>query len=217
MSRFLFPRWSNSLIPVLLVVGGVAPIYVAFLVAYGFSPKSLDVGYQPVQPVAFSHAMHAGQLGLDCRYCHSTVDRASFAAVPATQVCMNCHTQIRKDSPKLAEVRSSYETGSAIPWVEVHKLPDYAYFDHSAHVNRGVSCVECHGRIDTMERVTRVKELSMGWCLNCHRDPVDNLRPVSKITTLWWDQKTELTQSEREALVQLYHISPSENCSTCHR
>lgn len=217
MSRFLFPRWSNSLIPVLLVVGGVAPIYVAFLVAYGFSPKSLEVGYQPVQPVAFSHAMHAGQLGLDCRYCHSTVDRASFAAVPATQVCMNCHTQIRKDSPKLAEVRKSYETGSAIPWVEVHKLPDYAYFDHSAHVNRGVSCVECHGRIDTMEQVTRVAELSMGWCLNCHRDPVDKLRPVSKITTLWWDQKTEMTQPERESLVQLYHISPSENCSTCHR
>lgn len=203
--------------PVLAIAGAVVPLYAVFIVAYGFSPKSLEKGYQPIQPVPFSHARHAGELGLDCRYCHSTVERSWFAAVPSTQVCMNCHTQIRKGSPLLAPVKSSYESGMPIEWIKVHKLPDYAYFDHSAHVNRGVSCVECHGRVDQMAVVTRVKPLSMGWCLECHRDPIDRLRPVSKITTLSWDQNTQMTREEREGIARLYHITPSENCSTCHR
>ena len=148
MSRFLFPRWSNALLPFVLVVGAIAPLYVTLLVAYGFSPKTLEGQYQPVQPVPFSHALHAGKLGLDCRYCHNSVENAAHAAVPPTQTCMNCNTQIHRESPNLAKVRDSYETGMPIEWIKVHKLGDYAYFNHAAHVTRGVSCVECHGRID---------------------------------------------------------------------
>jgi hypothetical protein len=217
MSRFLFPRWSNALLPFLLVAGATLPLYAALLVAYGFSPKTIDAGYQPVQPVPYSHALHVGKLGLDCRYCHNTVERASFAAVPPTQTCMNCHTQIHKDSPRLAKVRDSYESGKSVDWVKVHKLPDYSYFDHSAHVNRGVGCVECHGRVDQMDVVYRYSPMAMTWCLECHRNPDDRLRPISQITNLVWDQKVEMTQDERAALKTLYHISPSENCSTCHR
>jgi len=169
--HYIFPKWTN-LIPFL--VGGlvvVAPLYVALIVAYGFSPRTTDVGYQPVQPIPFSHRLHAGDLGLDCRYCHNTVEVAAKAAIPPTQTCMNCHTQIRKDSPLLQPLMESYQTGMPIKWLRVHDLPDYAYFNHSAHVTRGVSCVECHGRIDRMDVVTQEQPLSMGWCLECHRNP----------------------------------------------
>lgn len=217
MSRFLFPQWSNLLLPTLIVVGAIMPLYAVFFVAYGFSPKTLAVGYQPIQPLPFSHALHAGQLGMDCRYCHNTVEHAAFAAVPPTQTCMNCHTQVRPESPNLRLVRESFETGLPIEWVKVHKNPDYAFFDHSAHIARGVGCVECHGRIDRMEIVYQSSSLSMGWCLDCHRDPVDRLRPLDRITDMAFDQRTELSRAEREALRDMYHISPSENCSTCHR
>ena len=152
MSRFLFPRWSNALLPTLMVVGALLPLYVVMFVAYGFSPKTLEVGYQPEQPVPFSHALHAGQMGMDCRYCHNTVEKAAHAAVPPTQTYMNCHKWVRPESPKLEKVQDSYKTGEPIEWIWVNKIADYAYFDHSAHVNRGVGCVECHGRIDQMDR-----------------------------------------------------------------
>jgi hypothetical protein len=186
------------------------------LVAYGFSPKTLDGQYQPVQPVPYSHALHAGKLGLDCRYCHSTVENAAHAAVPPTQTCMNCHTQIHKDSPKLEKVRESYATGMPIEWIKVHKLGDYAYFNHAAHVTRGVSCVECHGRVDQMEEVHRAQPLSMGWCLSCHRNAVDHVRPpeevfnLSKPTDSW-------TKDQRLELIKRYDLHPNDNCSTCHR
>src|SRR6188508_2623283 len=126
MSRYLFPRWSNMLLPALLAVGAIMPLYAALVVAYGFSPYTLDVGYAPVQPVPYSHALHAGEMGIDCRYCHNTVEQAAHAAIPPTQTCMNCHAKIRATSPKLAVVRDSYATGMPIPWVKVHDLPDYA-------------------------------------------------------------------------------------------
>ena len=217
MSRFLFPRWSNAVLPLVAVGGAIAPLYIVVLIAYAWSPKTIEVGYKPTQPVPYSHALHVGQLGLDCRYCHTTVDRAAHASVPATQTCMNCHTQVQKDSPKLKPVRESSASGLSVLWTRVHDLPDYSYFDHSAHVNRGVSCVECHGRVDQMEVVQKAAPMSMGWCLECHRNPTDNLRPLDRITQLSWDQRTEMTAEEREALKKLYHISPSENCSTCHR
>jgi len=217
MSRYIFPRWSNLLLPTAIVVGMVAPLYVALMVAYGFSPKTTQVGYRPFQPVPFSHALHAGELGMDCRYCHTTVDRAAFAAIPPTQTCMNCHTQIRKDSPKLAEVLESYQQGTSIDWVKVHALPDYAYFNHAAHVNRGIGCVSCHGRVDQMEVVTQVAPLSMGWCLECHRNPEPNLRPPAEATNLAWNQQVELDREQRLALQSQFNINPSQDCSTCHR
>jgi len=217
MSRFLFPRWSNLLLPTIILAALTIPLYAVFFVAYGFSPKTLEVGYQPKQPVPFSHALHAGELGMDCRYCHTSVEKAAHASVPPTQTCMNCHTQIRPQSPKLADVRESYETGLPVEWTRIHKLPDFAYFDHSAHVNRGIGCVSCHGRVDNMEVVYQKSPLSMGWCLECHRNPEINLRPTSEITNLAFDSATDQTAADREALKKKYHISPSEDCSTCHR
>lgn len=217
MSRFLFPRWSNALLPFALVVGAIAPLYAVMFVAYGFSPKTLEQGYQPTQPVPFSHATHAGKLGMDCRYCHNTVETSSYAAIPPTQTCMNCHTQIHRESPKLEAVRESYEQGTPIEWIKVHKLGDYAYFDHSAHVTRGVSCVECHGRVDTMEVVARVKPLSMGWCLECHREPVDFIRPPDEVFNLGKNTTDTWAQDVRLRLMHQFEIQPSENCSTCHR
>jgi hypothetical protein len=217
MSRFLFPKWSNLLLPTLLIVGAIMPLYAVFFVAYGFSPKTLEVGYMPSQPVPFSHAVHAGELGMDCRYCHNTVEKSAFAAIPPTQTCMNCHASIRPESPKLALVKESYQTGKPIEWIKVHKVADYAYFDHSAHINRGIGCATCHGRVDKMEIVYQAQPLSMGWCLNCHRDPGPNLRPIAEITNMSFDPRAALTAEEREKLKAQYHISPSEQCSTCHR
>ena len=217
MSRFLFPKWSNLLLPTIIAAALTIPLYAVFFVAYGLSPTTLEVGYQPKQPVPFSHALHAGELGMDCRYCHTSVEKAAHASVPPTQTCMNCHTQIRPQSPKLEPVRESYETGLPVEWTRIHKLPDFAYFDHTAHVNRGIGCCSFHGRIDTMEDVYQKTPLSMGWCLECHRNPEINLRPTSEITNLGFDSATDLTAEDREALKKKYHISPSEDCSTCHR
>ena len=217
--HYVFPRWSNALLPAVGAVGLVVPLYVVFVVAYGFSPLTTDVGYQPVQPVPFSHALHAGELGLDCRYCHNTVERAPKAAVPPTQTCFNCHTQIHKDSPKLDPLWESYETGMPVEWIRVHDLPDFSYFDHSAHITRGVSCVECHGRIDKMEVVTQHERLTMGWCLSCHRDPEPHLRDPNLVTDLGWgfDFDEDQRRDEGRKWLQINRIAPSQDCSTCHR
>ena len=217
MSRFLFPRWSNLLLPTIILAAATIPVYAIFFVAYGLSPKTLEVGYQPEQPVPYSHVLHAGELGIDCRYCHTSVEKAAHASVPATQTCMNCHTNIHPESPKLAKIKESYATGLPVPWIRVHKLPEFAYFNHSAHVSRGVGCVSCHGRIDKMEVVYQNEPLSMGWCLECHRNPDKNLRPLSEITNLAFDATAELSASDHQALKTKFDINPNDNCSTCHR
>jgi len=183
---------------------------------YASSPETVDVGYAPEQPVPFSHALHAGELGMDCRYCHTTVEQAAHAAIPSTEICMNCHKLIASDSEKLQAVRQSYSSGEPIAWVRVHDLPDFAYFDHSAHVSRGVSCVSCHGRIDKMDKVMQVETLRMGWCLECHRNPEPHLRPRDLVTDLDWvpgDDPVQLGSRLREE----NNINPSIDCSTCHR
>ncbi len=182
--QFVFPEWTNALRPWLAAALLGVPVYLVVLVWLGGSPRTTDVGYAPQQPVPYSHALHVRQLGLDCRYCHNTVEVAATAAIPPTQTCMNCHAKIRAESPKLLPVRESFATGMPVPWVRVHDLPDYVYFNHSAHVNRGVGCVECHGRVDTMEVVRQVAPLSMGWCLDCHRDPDPHPRPPEEVTSM---------------------------------
>lgn len=184
--RFTFPRWANYLLPliVVMVVGG--GLYVPVVVGLGFSPKTTDVGYMPQQPVPYSHQLHVGKLGMDCRYCHTTVEQTSFASIPPTQTCMNCHTGIHTSSANLAPVRESFASGKPIEWVKVHDLAEFAYFDHSAHVNRGVGCVSCHGRVDQMEVVWQHQPLSMAWCLECHREPENHLRPVDTVTQMSW-------------------------------
>lgn len=227
MNRFCFPGWIDRLLPWSAAIAAALAVYVTGVVIVGAAPSTLDVGYKPEQPLPFSHALHAGKLKMDCRFCHNTVDRAAFAAVPTTATCGKCHsgtdmsgvtttTSVHANSPKLLAVRESLASGNFIGWKKVHDLPDYAYFNHSAHVARGVSCVSCHGRIDQMDEVKQVKELSMAWCLECHRHPEPHLRPKELVTQLDWvapESPEVLGAKLREAL----KIQPAENCSTCHR
>jgi hypothetical protein len=218
MNRFVFPKWANKTVQLAGVVLGVAPVYLTLLVWYGASPKTTDVGYQPKQPVPYSHALHAGELGLDCRYCHNTVERAGHAAIPPTQTCMNCHQRVRTKSEKLTPIRESWTTGSAVEWKKVHDLADFVYFNHSAHVTRGIGCVTCHGRIDQMAEVYQFAPLSMGWCLDCHREPYKNLRPPVEVTNMTWAPPDgEDPVSFGKKLAEKNNIHPPTDCSTCHR
>lgn len=216
MGRFRFPPWLDRTRPLAGALLAIVPVYLIGLIYYAGSPVTTDVLYSPVQPVAYNHAQHAGELGIDCRYCHNTVEKAAFAAIPPTATCMNCHKLIGAKSDKLLKVRESDASGDPIHWIKVHDLPDYVYFNHSAHVTRGVSCVECHGRVDRMEQVTQVERLSMGWCLECHRDPAPHLRPQEYITKLDWKPEQD-PRVLGEEIQKENNINPSTDCSTCHR
>lgn len=220
---FVFPKWANKL-PLLCAAGAIGALGGAiFVIGYYFSPQNTDVGYQPDQPIEYSHKLHAGDLGIDCRYCHTSVEKSAVASLPTSQTCMNCHAQVKKDSPKLALLRELHEKNLPIPWVRVHKVPDYVYFQHDRHVAQGVSCVECHGRIDQMIQVKQTKPLSMGWCLDCHREPAAHLRPVSEITNLAWEPPApETAESVGKKILQEKQdagmpITPPTYCTGCHR
>jgi hypothetical protein len=212
----IFPKKIDKTIRITASAILVAVACSAALAAYFLHPNRLETGYQPVQPVAYSHKLHAGNLGVDCRYCHSTVEVSNYAAVPSTETCMNCHTRVKPDSELLQPVRESYATGRPIPWVRIHRLPGYVYFSHKAHVSAGVSCVSCHGRVDQMAEVKQVKPLTMAWCLECHRDPAPNIRPRDQVTNLAWQPPGDAAQLGRE-LIAKYKIHPPTNCSGCHR
>lgn len=216
MKLFVFPRWANKTRQIAGFALSCAPLYLTAFVWYGGSPKTIDVGYQPEQPVPYSHALHAGELGIDCRYCHTTVDQTGHAAIPPTQTCMNCHTLVHPKSPKLTPVRESAATGVPVEWVKVHDLPDYVYFNHSAHVTRGVGCVSCHGRVDQMEEVFQHEPLSMSWCLDCHRAPEKHLRPPEEVTNMKWKAPGDAV-SYGATLREQNNINPPTDCSTCHR
>jgi len=230
MNRFLFPRWTNKFLAMLGMFALAGGAYAGAIFFGATDDLTLNPGYQPTQPVPFSHKIHAGELKMDCRYCHVNVQKGAHASVPPTATCINCHSPIGPDgapklsavhpaSEKLRAVHESWETDESIPWVRIHKLPDFVFFNHSAHVNRGVSCVSCHGRIDTMEKVFQAKELSMAWCIDCHRNPEPHLRPVELITKLDWEpgegegSKEEIGTRLREEL----GINPQTNCAVCHR
>jgi hypothetical protein len=162
---------------------------------YYFTPKYTRVGFQPTQPVPFSHSIHVKQLGLDCRYCHDGVEKSWYSNVPAADTCMNCHSAVRADDPKLEPVRASYkDANKPVEWVQIHKLPDYVYFNHSVHVNRGVSCVECHGRVDEMDEVRHEKHFSMTFCLDCHRDLSDSRDYLAQGDSIIKEQKKKITE-----------------------
>lgn len=213
----IFPRWTNRL--PLLVLAGALLVGTATMAGiwYYMTPEYARVGYTPVQPVPFSHNTHVNQLGMDCRYCHNMVERSWYSNVPAAGTCMNCHNQVLATDPRLALVRESAATGKPIPWVQVHKLPDFAYFNHSVHVNRGISCVHCHGDIHKMDEVRHDKTLSMAFCLECHRDPAKNLRPKEKVTDLDWNPHQNLPQDWFTKKAQEMKVNASQNCSACHR
>ncbi len=187
-----------------------------FLLTYPYSSYATQVGVVKEQPVPFSHKHHVGDLGMDCRYCHTSVETSSFAGIPSTEICMNCHTEIWKDSPVLAPVRDSYQTGKAIAWTRVDSLPGYAYFDHSIHVTKGVACVTCHGQVDEMPLTWQDQSLLMSWCVNCHRNPAQNIRPRDQVTNLHWQPPDNL-QLMRQQLIVEYNVQSKTSCSTCHR
>jgi hypothetical protein len=212
----IFPQWSNKVFPVLLAIiflGGIAAV--GFFWYFG-SPKYTDVGYRPVQPVPYSHKLHAGDLGLDCRYCHVGVEVSASATIPPTQTCMNCHSLVKTDSKNVAAVIESWTKGTPIEWIRIHDLPDFAYFNHSAHVNVGVGCVSCHGNVAQMEEVMQVEPLSMSWCLDCHRQPDEHLRPVDQVTNMKWTAPENQMMLARQ-IREEKNINPPVDCSGCHR
>jgi hypothetical protein len=221
--RFFFPRWANYLFPAALIVSIGVLTYLPLVLTLGLSPKTRAVGYQPKQPIPFSHAVHAGKMKMDCRYCHTTVEKAGFAAIPPTKTCLNCHASIKSESKLLEPMRVSYQEGTPLRWIKVHDLPDFVYFNHSAHLNKGVACVTCHGQIDQMEEVEQAKPLSMAWCLECHRSPERHLRPRDQVTNMSWDAMAATGKSQSDlgtALAAEYHVQSPQfmsSCTTCHR
>ncbi len=212
----IFPKWTNKL-PFILAIGTpFILICIIFLIWWFGSPKYTDVGYQPKQPVPYSHKLHAGDLSIDCRYCHTTVETAAIASLPPTQTCMNCHQLILPESKKLLPIRESWSTGKPLEWVRVHKIPDYAYFNHSAHINAGVGCASCHGNVAEMKVVKLVEPLSMGWCIDCHRNPDQHLRPLSEVTNMKWTPPVNQIELAHQYKIER-SIQPSEDCSACHR
>ncbi|RMH73837.1 MAG: cytochrome C [Gemmatimonadetes bacterium] len=213
-----FPKWTNKIPLVLIFVLVFGSTGAAIVYAYYFSPAYTDVGYRPEQPVPYSHKLHAGDLGMDCRYCHTNVEVSQEANVPPTQTCMNCHTLILPESEKLLPVRESWNSGNPIEWVRVHNLADYVYFDHSAHLQAGVGCSSCHGRVDQMVKVTQVEPLSMAWCLDCHRNPDMHLRDLNttSVTDMTWQPPANQLEIAAR-LKKEKNIAPGEDCSICHR
>lgn len=210
----IFPKWSNPVTMGVLLALVLLPAYFGALLAYAANPQTMNVGYMPEQPVPYSHALHVGKLGIDCRYCHNTIETSGFAALPPTETCMNCHKTIFPESLKLTEVRKSFETGLPIQWNKVHDLPDYVFFNHSAHVNAGVGCVSCHGQVNQMETVFQAHPMNMAWCLACHRDPTPNIRPRNEVTNLDWVAPAGF---DHKGLAKKYQIYTNTDCITCHR
>jgi hypothetical protein len=180
------------------------------------SPYATNVDVAREQPVPFSHAHHVSGLGIDCRYCHPSVEESRFAGMPSTKTCMTCHSVVWKDAPLLEPVRESFRTDMPLEWTRVHDLPDFAYFDHSIHVAKGIGCSSCHGRVDQMPLMWQVAPMTMEFCLDCHRDPVAHLRPRSAIYDMSFDPARQ-SEAERRRLAELYRVESLTDCYTCHR
>lgn len=202
-------------------MAGIGGLVIA-ATAYYATPAYTRVGYEPLQPIQFSHKLHVGDLGMECLHCHNHVGDSPHANIPSTQTCLNCHGtkfgNVAGQSRALAPLREAAAAGRAVEWARVHKVPDYAYFNHAVHVKRGVSCVSCHGRIDEMDIVRHEQPLSMSWCLDCHRDPAPHLRPAEHVFDLHWTFENAAAQQEfARTLIREAGIHPPQNCSGCHR
>jgi hypothetical protein len=195
---------------------GVIVVLVATVAAINRSSYVTEVGVARSQPVQFSHKHHVGDDGIDCRYCHTSVEQSSFAGIPSTKICMSCHTQIWAESPILEPVRESFRTGKSIEWTRVHNLPGFVYFDHSIHVHKGVGCTTCHGRVDQMPLMWRENTLYMEWCLECHRNPENFVRPREQVFNMDWQPPSDQIALGQK-LVQEYKIESLTSCSVCHR
>jgi Cytochrome c7 and related cytochrome c len=215
----LFKRRANALAKLTLV--GVPLLIIgvsATLFAYARSDFWTRVDVPLEQPVPFSHKHHVADDGIDCRYCHTSVENSSFAGVPPTETCMTCHSQIWKDAPVLQPVRDSWQSGTPIKWARVHDLPDYVYFDHSIHVNKGVGCATCHGQVNEMPLTFKTKDLYMRWCLNCHRDPAKFVRPKDQVFNMTYARPEDQDSLGQKLLATNHvHTEGLTDCYTCHR
>lgn len=204
----------------LVVIGTVLTVMLASIATFEIfkSPYVTRAGIVEPQPVPFSHKHHVSDDGIDCRYCHRSVEKSAFAGMPSTETCMNCHSQIWTTSEMLEPVRASFRTGQPLHWTRVHNLQQFVYFDHSIHVAKGVGCATCHGRVDQMSLTYQYAPLTMEWCISCHRAPQDYVRPRDKVFDMQWSSDNQ-TEEGRE-LVRKYQIKDPQaltNCSTCHR
>jgi hypothetical protein len=210
---------STNTISRLSIVGVVLAIPLISVGGYAYN-LSYGIGLNvPLdQPVKFSHKHHVGDDGIDCRYCHTSVEKSAFAGVPSTEVCMTCHSQIWTDSPNLKPVLESYRSGRPIAWARVHDLPDFVFFNHSIHIKKGVACVSCHGQIDEMPITWKAKNLSMRWCLDCHRNPAKQIRPREHVFEMKWKPEENQTALGRRLMEEYHVLNPFQltNCSTCH-
>ena len=216
MTQIFHPS-TNTLSKVTIFGGIVLVIVLAMLLGViNRSSYVTEAGVARAQPVPFSHKHHVGDNGIDCRYCHTSVETSSFAGIPSTRICMNCHSQIWADSPTLEPVRESFRTGKSIEWTRVHNLPGFVYFDHSIHVMKGVGCTTCHGQVDQMPLMWRENSLYMEWCLECHREPERFVRPRGFVFSVNWQPPPDQPALGRK-LVQEYRIQRMTSCSVCHR
>jgi len=215
----LFRPKHNTLAKLsLLIVAGGAVGGIGGLLFYVRSPIARGMQDPIEQPIQFDHRHHTRDEGIDCRYCHNTVDKSPSASIPPTQLCLNCHSQVWNKSPLLEPVRQSFIQNKPIEWRRVNKVPEFVFFNHSIHVNKGVGCVTCHGRVDQMQEVYQFAPLSMGWCLDCHRAPYKNLRPPEEVTNMAWTQPNGEDPVEYgKKLAEKNNLHPPTDCSTCHR
>jgi hypothetical protein len=213
----IFPRGANSAAKV-SIVGAAIAAGALLTAAYTLDRGSFttNVGVAPEQPVPFSHKHHVTDDGIDCRYCHTSVETSQFAGVPATEICMSCHSQIWTNAAMLEPVRASYRSGVSLSWTRVHDLPDFVYFNHSIHINKGVGCATCHGRVDLMPLTYKVNTLYMNWCLNCHRQPEQYVRPRDQVFNMAYEPPPDQLELGRK-LVAEYKIQKLTDCWTCHR
>lgn len=213
----VFSRPAVLVVKLVLLAGAAAVGVVIGIAAWRQSPRNAP--YLPVpQPIPFSHKHHVGDDGIDCRYCHTSVEKSSFAGMPTTEICLTCHSQLYADAPMLAPLHDSARTGKPVAWTRVYDLPDFVYFDHGIHVAKGVACVECHGRLDEMPLTWRVTPLEMQWCLSCHRDPAPHLRRRQDVFSM--NATQPLGPIDAHALMKRYRIQSIArltDCSTCHR
>lgn len=219
-------RMSQIFHPSMNIIARVTLLVIIVLVAglawFGYytvrSPFMTEVGVAKAQAVPYSHAQHVGGLGLDCRYCHTTVEESNTANIPPTETCMGCHQQVAKDSPYLELVRNSAETGQPLEWIRVHDLADFVYFNHAIHVKQGVGCETCHGRVDQMPVVAKVQSLQMDWCLDCHRDPAKYVRPREAVFTMGYTPPDNQATLGAQLVTDYgIHVKQLTDCSVCHR
>lgn len=217
----VFPKSANTLSKASIVVAGIVLGTVGLATININRTTYVTTQSMPIeQVVQFTHTHHVGSLGLDCRFCHAAVEESSYAGIPPSKTCMGCHSVVWKDAPILEPVRESFRNDTSVEWIKVHDLPEFVYFNHSIHVNKGIGCESCHGRVDKMPLMMRQNSLNMEWCLACHRAPEQFLRPKDQVFTMGWDPERALGKTQAELGAELKaenHVQSRTNCATCHR